>query len=122
MAKRDGSSRRNPKKSVARVAVESRQQKPQKSPAATTTQLAGHPELSVLTTYLGHDVSGPKHVEYRVDNFRTLRSGRVLRSAAWSVIDIIALALVFWARRQGEAWTRWESCDFICQTVRWLLP
>lgn len=126
MAKRDGRSSRIPKTNEHenRAAVRPSGKEPQKCSPSTTTRLESCPELSVITTNLGNDVAGPKHVEYRVASFRTLRSGRVVRLATWSVADIAAIALVGWLWRQGKARAPWTSYDSLWEQIGsygWLL-
>ena len=64
---------------------------------ASIRPLKRHPELEVISTQVTGQDGQPKHVEYRVYNYRSLNSGRVLRGDTWGLLDgVIVAALIRW--------------------------
>jgi hypothetical protein len=61
--------------------------------------LVGHPELEIVSTRLGDGWVR----EYKVDNFRTLKSGRIISGhEGWQWFDLALMVLAFWLMYDGH--------------------
>lgn len=63
--------------------------------------LRSHPvprqlQLTLIDTRLSDTRDGPRHIEYRVYNWRKLDSGRVWRGDGWGLGDAVAIAVIAW--------------------------
>jgi hypothetical protein len=65
--------------------------------AHTATPLSGNTELEIISTPLTSSDQA-RHVEYRVYNYQTLKTGRIVRGDGWDpmfLLAYVALSFVF---------------------------
>ena len=65
-------------------------------PSQEIRPLPLHSQLAILTTPLTAEPDGPKHVEYRVYNYRRLRTGRIVRGDGLGVGAAVCIAALAW--------------------------
>jgi hypothetical protein len=89
---------------------------PKKTTRSISRPLRRNPELEIIVTRL----SNGEVTEYRVHNFRTLKSGRRVRGDGWSLIEIalLVLILLLWTRlidipKTGRMMTGLEVRTFV---------
>ncbi|EIW65799.1 hypothetical protein TREMEDRAFT_74924 [Tremella mesenterica DSM 1558] len=78
------------------------------------TPLKNQPEFIVHSIPLDTKIdSTSNYVEYKVYNFQTLRSGRIIRNDGWNIGDLLVICLLNWT------WTRYDLKNTLTSSWKW---